>query len=293
MVFRRVLSLALAASALSFAGCAGGGHGPVGSVLPQSGQTRQAKELVGGGPASVSVALYDAPLSGAGLSVNVGLDSIALVDASGNVSPIVQYSTPSVVNLLSLQQTALAIQGQVSADTYASVQITLDPSTSQLTLGSLSLPLFPNAGAPVVVNSPLYANVQPGASISITLDFNLVQSLLFQGNRAAMQPIVYAAINAGNLSGTVVNGNGQAVPDAVVSATDANGNVDNVTVTNANGAYTLHALSAGTYTISVNNTYTNPLGRTFTAKGADAGAAPSTSATVVQGQTTTVGTLTD
>ena len=110
---------------------------------------------------------------------------------------------------------------------------------------------------------------------SITMDFNVMQSVRFANGTIYVQPSVTAANAAAQVSGKIKNAAGKPVANASVLAMDLTGHLANVTATDSDGKFTLHALPPGAYTIVVKNSYVTASGETITATGNDAGASPS------------------
>src|SRR5512133_3435594 len=65
-------------------------------------------------------------------------------------------------------------------------------------------------------------------------------------------PLLHGQAISGDLTGTVLDATGAAIPNAKVDAVNTATNVTQSTVTNANGEYRLSNLQPGTYTIQVN-----------------------------------------
>jgi len=143
----------LAASLVSMTACSTG-HS-TSAVLPSAGgqtpsghvrvrhltSARHTLETTGGGPMSVSLALYDAPLLGAASAnaqFNAGILGIDAIDASGDSWQLIGNGSAQVVNLLGLQNTALDLgRGTLPAGSYAAVQLLRDPGTTSVTWNCL------------------------------------------------------------------------------------------------------------------------------------------------------------
>jgi hypothetical protein len=250
--------------------------------------TRTVKDFLGGAGFNMDLALMDAPLvglSGSTAAFNAGILGVDAIDQDGNSWQLTGSSTPQVVNLLALQTTSVDLgTGNLPAGTYPSVQLLLDPGTTSLTYNGQTYPVnFVTPAHPwwdptqtiEAVNVPLAITGADGDSLTATLDFNLMQSADLSNGVVSLTPTISGGIGDPTISGTVANAAGAPVANATVVATDSNGNVANVTASNADGTFQLHGINPGGYTISVLNTFVTNAGDTVTASGADAGAAPS------------------
>ncbi|MEO7039862.1 MAG: carboxypeptidase regulatory-like domain-containing protein [Candidatus Elarobacter sp.] len=265
-------------------------------------------EVLGGAPSrfSTTMNLYDAPLIGASATstqFNAGILGVDAIDASGNSWQLIAYSTPQVVNLLALQNAPLALgSGDLPAGTYPSVQLLLDPSTTNVTYNGRVYPAhFVDPNHPwwdstqtvEAVSVPLKLSGNGSAVVQATLDFNVFQSANLRNGVVYLYPTVAGGIGQPTIAGTVTNAAGTPVSNATVIATDANGNVANVTATAADGSYHLRGINPGPYTISVQNNFVTNAGVSVSASGADSGAAPSAPITVSPNGITNVTTLID
>ena len=171
------------------------------------------KEVIGGGPGKLRIRLGDVALPNA-LSltaINLGIDAIYVTDANGNVSTVVQNSTPQVVNVLDFQNgnvTPIA-QGGVPETTYSSLTIVVDRPASNVVGGDgVARPLFfrrsvasqssasfgtttstTGAGAfgqvAITFNQP-FAVTDSGTQLDV--DFNAFESTFLIGNFAFARP---------------------------------------------------------------------------------------------------------
>lgn len=252
-----------------------------------AGALRDKQDFLGGTPAirtPVSLALFDAPLTGMpGVKVNVALAGAQLLTNGGAV-PFITYGTPNVVDLIALQKNPLMLNGYAPNGSYTGVRLLIESAQSNVTFGNMTIPIvWGTPGHPTT--SPVIAvdfSVQfaaggspSGKTTTVTLDFNVMQSVRFANGMIYVQPSVTAANAAGEVDGTVKNAAGKPVSNASVLAMSATGHLVNATATAADGTYALHALPPGAYTIVVKNSYVTASGETITASGNDAGAAPS------------------
>lgn len=262
---------------------------------------RMPKDVIGQLPGlvlSIVIDLLDAPLvDGEDAQVNLGLVGINAV-SDGVATPIVQNSTPQVVNLLALQKIAQQYVSTLPPGSYDTLQLIVDPTTSSVVYRGANYPVqfgsVPSASGDYAgIDAAVAFSGAAGGSVTVTADFNVFESVDIEGGVAQIDPQVVTAMNAGDVTGSVVNAGGGAVTNAVVLALDANGNVLNTTITDSNGAFTLHALSAGSATLVIQNAYTSASGEDATANGADANPPPPVPITVTAGSSLSVGSLTD
>ncbi len=301
----RVLSVAAMAAVL--ASCSGGGY------------SNGSMSLGGSGSTTMAVSLMDGPFRTSGGTVSAVNVTIKSVDVIGNggVQTIASFTPSESVNLLNYETTPFSLGSTVlPAGHYQQVRLVLDTSQSSNTsvvVNGTTYPLtIPSATGPYgfgnndsidtgtgVGTSGIKVNInldaQGGYTYAFVLDFNAAESILESGGTWQMKPVLVAAPQAtsGAISGTVTNNASGAVSGAEVVA-QQNGVTVNSGVTDTNGNFQINALPAGTYTLIVNNVWTNQAGMSETATGAD-GTAPVTDPgpiTVTNGQTTAV-TITD
>jgi len=252
-------------------------------------------------------------------AVNIAIKKFEVV-GTGGVQTITTFSPPLKINLLNFATTLLQLgSGQIPPGNYQQLRLVLDtsnPSNTTVVVNGTTYQLkIPSATGPhgfggktsvdngdgpgtsgIKVNVDLTA--QAGQLYAFLIDFNAAESIVQAGKTGMwlMKPVLVATAQniAGSISGTVVNKAGGAVSNAEVVA-EQGGSVINAGVTDANGNFLINALPAGTYTLVVNNRWTNQAGAPETASGAD-GTAPvtdPTAVTVTAGQTTSGITITD
>jgi hypothetical protein len=265
-----------------------------------------------GGVLSVVVDLLDAPLNlGPGSQVNIALDGVNVL-ANGVSYPLVTYSSPQIVNLLTLQQVGLSLQGTLPPGSYDALELVVDPTQSNVvTANGTTYPMQfvmgnspwgghnhhhrNSSGNPALVGleAPVTFSGASGGSVSIAVDFNVLESVYLSNGVANVNANLAVATQPASISGVVLNAAGQPVTSATVTATDANGKVDNVTTTASDGSFTLHALRAGPYTIGVLNSFTSASGNTVVANGNDTSSGPSLSVDLSPSDQLNVGSLSD
>lgn len=298
-----VLSLAFV-GCFALTACGGGGTAP--------GSSSSASTL--------SVTLMDGPFRTSGGTVSAVNIAISKVEAigSGGVQTIATFNPSQQVNLLNYQTSPLQLgTSQIPPGQYQQLRFVLDTSSANNTSVDvngttypLSIPSATRVGfggntstdsgdgpgtAGIKVNVDL--NARAGQTYGFVIDFNAAESIVAAGDSGQwlMKPVLIATAQAisGSISGTVKNNAGTAVSNAQVLA-QQNGTTVNSGVTDANGNFQINALPAGSYTLIINNSWTNQAGTSQTAIGADGTAAvtvPNT-VTVTAGQTTSVN-LTD
>ncbi len=257
-------SFALLASA---AGCAGL---PSGSALPASQSARPVsaahhlttatklvsiprsseralrlpKNSLGGIPlvsGLLNVLLFDAPLADSSdAQVNLALVGINAI-SNGVATPIVMNAAPVMVNLLSLQTTAQSYLASVPAGSYDTVQLVVDPSQSNVIQNGTTYPaqfgtLANAAGSYVGIDAPASFTDAPNSTVSVTVDFNVLESVAINGGIAQIDPQLVTSTDGADVAGSVQNAAGQPVAGATVLALDANGNVLNSAISASDGS---------------------------------------------------------
>jgi Carboxypeptidase regulatory-like domain/Domain of unknown function (DUF4382) len=251
---------------------------------------RSPTDLLGSPPMiKLQVSLFDAPVHDiADMKFNIGIAGVQLVAANGTAVPYDTETKPRMVNLLDLQTHSLDFNGNAPAGGYSAVRLLIDTASSNVTVKKFTIPIVwgtkaqPIGGSIVAIDFPCNFVLSGVKTVlnDVALDFNVLHSVRYTGNKIYVEPAVVAANAPAQISGSVHNAAGKPVVNAVVLAVDALGHVANSTVTDNDGRYNLHALAAGMYTVQVKNSYVTAQGDTITAVGADAGAAPSTPAVV-------------
>jgi len=288
-----------------------------------SGHRMHPHDTIGGGTGKMSLNLGDAALpNGSNISaIDLGIDAIYVTDASGNQSTVVQNSSPQVVNVLNYQNGKVTSigSGNVPTATYASLTIVVDVASSNIVtasgaaykvawMGAASKSSADFGATTSTVNngngsvSITYAqpfSVLSGIGQTVDVDFNAFESLVPIASSTSMPARASLSVASesmeGMIAGSVANASGVAVQNAVVVATDSNGNAVASGFSDANGNFLLHTLAGGTYTLVVYNNYRTATGLTLTTQGQDNSSASfaGPSVTVQAGQTTHAGTIAD
>jgi hypothetical protein len=304
----RLLSLVALAAVITVAACSA--PSATSSVPTQTvssaGSVRQVKDGVGGGLLGLLIDLLDAPLQlGPGSQVNVALDGVNVV-AGGVAYPLVTYSSPQIDNKHALQQTPLPLQGSVPAGTYTSLELIVDPTQSNVVANGQTYPMrfatggsqwggwnAPSGQGLVALSAPITISGSAGSSLTVAVDFNVLESVSLHRDNAFVKANLVVASQPSTVSGVVDNASGQPVVGATIVATSPSGTVVNTTTTATDGTFTLHALGAGAYTLSVLNEYTSVSGNTVTASGNDTDPGPTLPIDLAPSDQLNVGTLTD
>jgi len=308
------LMLALTACSGSTPSGAGGS-----SIIPRA---VHSKDVLGGIPTSpISILLTDAPPRIANLTpsaINIGIDSVAVV-SNGVTTTLASYSTPYVVNVLAAQSQPSSIGiGSLFSGAYQQLQFVVDVKSSNLVANGITYPLSfltntwtqSSVGAgtttqttavspgtvAMTVTGPFTVDDQPANAV--IADFNALESIAQQSTGSlVVRPTLFAVptVEAGMISGTVLNASGNPVYGATVVAFDNEGNVANTVDTNTDGTFTLHTLVAGSYQLRVFNSYTTASGQQLSANGQTSteSSVRGPSVNVTATQTTQVGTIQD
>ena len=296
---KRILSLGALAAILSLTGCGGAHSLPPSQPATLSGAGRVALDTIGGSPPMrMRLALYDAPLpSGHDDHVNLALLGADAVEA-GTATTLVAYSQPQTVDLLTLRQTPFSLVGDIRAGNYDALRLRVDPARSNVVIDGRVYPMafegrHERGDAAVLLYARVAIAGTPGDSLDVAVDFNVLDSVAIHGGVAYVKPKLIAAQQAAQVSGRVVGTAGDAVRDATVVAYDHGGRAVNSTLTQPDGSFTLHALPAGDYRITVQNAYVTGSGDGVTAKGATQVIGPSVEVVLPPSGAVDLGTLID
>jgi len=291
-----------------------------GGTSPGAHTKLRPNDTLGGVGGLLSVLLCDAPPNIGNLTpseIDLGIVSVGVV-SNGTVATIAQYPTPYVVNVLQSQSDPSSIGiGQYFSGTYQQLQFTFDVASSKVVANGTSYPItfltssrnLSTAGAgattttsgsagtvTVTVSGNFTIEGYPAASVQA--DFNALESLAQAADGSIVsRPTLFAVpfSQAGKIAGSVASATGTPVANATVVAIDANGNVANTGSTDATGAFELHTVAAGSYTLVVYNSYTTASGQVLTAtgNGSTASSVTGPSVTVSGQETTQAGAIAD
>jgi hypothetical protein len=293
--------------------------------LPASGSHSLPQGVYGGiGPsAALSVLLGDAApdLYGRPLAkLNLGLREVDAIQ-NGQTTVLSTFSKPLVVNVLNVPGNGgqLVAHAQVARLQYDSLKLVVDLATSTGVFQDgtvMPINFFVNqqtwstvgAGANVtttphgsnavsiVVNQPF--SIPEDGNHAVRVDFNAFESLDLwaQGGLVAEPALFVAPIDdAGSIVGKIVDSKtGLPVDQAVVVATDSDGNIGNTGVTDSTGSFELHTLRSSNYNLVIWNDYMNAADRVFQSNSQSQYAAVNgPTVTVTGGQNANAGTLKD
>ena len=269
-------------------------QGSQNAALPVSGSHfDRPMDTLGGPIGLVNMLLFDASpvLSGKAVThFNVGIREIDLV-ANGQTVPLVSFPAPFQVDLLQYQNGASLAMGQTSvpAQNYSAVRVVLDQPSTQVSFsdGTVLPGVFKtnsssssssgagngttvtnDAGTPNAVDVTFSApvSVQSGGAVSLSADFNVLESIAkINSTTVTVRPAIFGGNASGQIAGTVLNQSGAPVQNAIVAAVASDGSIGNTAGTDQNGTFNLHALKADTYQLVIYNAYTNAAGQSITA----------------------------
>lgn len=188
---KSISSILIAAAFLTLAACGGGGSGSSVSVAPNSQF------------ATVGIALTDAPTS----EVDQALATITSIELLGESGPVVLFSGVETVDLLRLADYTelFAVNDEVPAGTYHKIRLQL--SNLELVKLNDDGTVDETIVAKLVANGKIDLNprgpffVAPGATLVITVDFDMEKSLKITetGNgRVIVRPVVFVDIANGS-----------------------------------------------------------------------------------------------
>jgi len=257
----------------------------------------------------ITIGLVDAPLYNLS-QVNIGIERINAITNLGTSRQtevaLSIFPGDAVVNVLDYQTfSAIVATAMIPAGSYDALEFVCDPATgSVVTTSGQTLPLvygnFAN-GRFSPSTSDHYSMVIPfnfNATIGINselIDFNVENSINVQSNAAYVSASMFAtsAASAGAVGGTLLTPGGAPVQNATAVVTDESGNVVGLAPTDQNGNFVVHAISAGRYTLTIDEKYVTNAGVTLTASDGKTGTLAPQSVTIQPGFETFVGTLKD
>jgi hypothetical protein len=167
--------------------------------------------------------------------------------------------------------------------------------TYPLAFGSMQQGMFlPSTATVQSINYPL-AFTASGDSISLLVDFNAEQSIRYVGGNYAVAPRLggTTSAKAAVIVGTLVSASGAPVQGATAVVTDANGNVVGTSPSDQNGNFHVHAIAAGTYTVTIENAFTTDAGMQVVASDGRTDSLPPLSISVPAGYKLDLGQISD
>jgi hypothetical protein len=256
----------------------------------------------------ITIGLVDAPLYNLS-QVNIGIERINAIANSGSNEtevPLSIFPGDAVVNLLDYQSfSAIVAAAMIPAGSYNALEVVCDPAAgSVVTTDGRTLPLVygnfadgrfsPSTTGHYSMVIPFNFNATIGINNEL-IDFNVENSINVQSNAAYVSASMFAtsAASAGAVGGTLITPSGAPVQNATAVVTDESGNVVGLAPTDQNGNFIVHAISAGRYTLTIDEKYLTNAGVTLTASDGKTGALAPQRVTIQAGFETFVGTLKD
>jgi hypothetical protein len=219
----------------------------------------------------LTIGLVDAPLFNLA-QVNIAVERINAI-ANGNTpqqteTALEVYPGEAVVNVLNYQQAAANLGiTSIPEGEYDALEFVCDPAhSSVVTTSGQEIPMTfgvftngkfvasPSGHGSLVM--PYNFNATLGLN-NVLIDLNVENSLNISSNKAEFAPSFFAVNGntAGAIGGTVVDRNGNPVQNATAVVTDGSGNLMGLAPTDQNGNFLVHALSAGTYKLTIYGKY--------------------------------------
>jgi len=247
--------------------------------------------------------LLDAPLTNAS---QVNLAVVGVNATAGNVAtPVISFASPVVVNVLDYQSTALILGGAaVPAGSYSGVQLIVDPTQSSVVANGQTYPVtfgaytrggfVASSNAVQAINYALPFSASSG-TVNLLLDFNAADSVNLTGGVAQIAPAGTGTPwqRAGAIGGTLVSSSGDPVQYATAVVADAYGNTVGVSTSDQNGNFYVHAIPAGTYTVTIENAFTNSAGSVYQASDGSTGSLAPVTVDVPAGYLVSLGQVAD
>ncbi|GAC1424041.1 MAG: hypothetical protein NVSMB5_17940 [Candidatus Velthaea sp.] len=244
---------------------------------------RDTKTSYGGVPTALCIT--DAPNFGPGAQVNLAIVAVN-ARSGGTAYPVVQYSTPLVINVLNYMTTALSLGNfTLPALAYDGVEYVVDASKSTVVADGVTYPVvfgqfssrtFTASGSNLgTFYFPSPADATTGTAVNFLMEFSASHWVSLRNGIAEVSPRGNATVTdrAAVIVGTVINLAGTAVSGATVAALDSTGKRVRLTRSHADGTFELHAIDGGTYSVVVYNAYApDDSDETIYATGNDPGA---------------------
>lgn len=201
---------------------------------------------------TLQVRMVDAPIDNA-KEVNVVINSVQVNNTETDTGWVTINEPKKTYNLLDLTNGAYAVLGEaeLEAGTYEQIRLILDSEGNNIVFEngdkeSLFIPSGTQTGVKLNVN----AEIEPGFTYTLILDFNASKSVVKAGNsgRYLLKPVIRATnlATTGKIAGTVLPAEAEAKVHAIAGE-------DTLTTTFANttdGTYELVGLEDGAYTVA-------------------------------------------
>lgn len=203
------------------------------------------------GMGTLEVRLVDAPIDNA-KEVNVAINSVQVNNSETDTGWVTISEPGETFNLLNLTNGAYAVLGEaeLEAGTYEQIRLILDSDGNSIVFEngdteSLFVPSGAQSGLKLNVN----AEIEPGFTYTLILDFNASKSVVKAGNsgKYLLKPVIRATNMAttGKIAGTVLPAEARSQVHAIVGE-------DTLTTTFADttdGTFELIGLEGGSYTV--------------------------------------------
>lgn len=197
------------------------------------------------GNARLTVNMVDAP--GDYDAVNVDVQGVEIIYANDtNVNLNVESEMYNLLDLTGGVYAQLAVLDEVPAGTISQIRLILGDNNTVVVDGQtndLQTPSAQQSGLKVQLNQTL----EPGYDYEYTLDFDVEESIVEQGNGGyLLKPVIRASATAS--TGIIEGSVSPAIP-ALVTA--SNGSVEVSAYTSLDGSFALYGLPEGEYTLTI------------------------------------------
>jgi len=274
------------------------------SAVNRASDKRDTQNSIGNVPTiDATVALTDAPLFGVS-QINLAIMGVNALQGSV-ATPIVAYDSDVVVDILNYQLSALALgSAQIPLQAYDGLQLVIDPTQSTVVANGQTYPLLfgsmqgrtfvPSTATVQAIDYPLAFGTS-SSGVTLLVDFSAERSIRYVNGNYQVAPVLggTAQSNAAVIAGTLVSAAGTPVQDATVVVTDANGTVIAAAPSDQNGNFHIHAIAAGTYTVTVENAFTTDAGMQVFASDGRTDTLPPLSISVPAGYEIDLGQISD
>lgn len=203
------------------------------------------------GMGTLEVRMVDAPIDNA-KEVNVVINSVQVNNSETDTGWVTINEPNQTYNLLELTNGAYAVLGEaeLEAGTYEQIRLILDSEGNNIVFeNGDSEALFIPSGAQTGIKLNVNAEIEPGFTYTLILDFNASKSVVKAGNsgKYLLKPVIRATNMAttGKIAGAVL-------PAEARSQVHAIAGEDTLTTTFADttdGTFELIGLEAGSYTV--------------------------------------------
>lgn len=201
---------------------------------------------------TLQVRMVDAPIDNA-KEVNVVINSVQVNNTETDTGWVTINEPEKTYNLLDLTNGAYAVLGEaeLEAGTYEQIRLILDSEGNNIVFqNGETVSLFIPSGTQTGVKLNVNAEIEPGFTYTLILDFNASKSVVKAGNsgRYLLKPVIRATnlATTGKIAGTVLPAEAAAKVHAIAGE-------DTLTTTFADttdGTYELVGIGEGVYTVA-------------------------------------------